>query len=55
MTNMFAPLTSVTTAITLATPMTTPSSVSTERILLAQSDCNASFSASLISILQTFR
>ena len=47
---MFAPLTSVTTAITLATPITTPSSVSTVRILFAHSDCTASINASLSSI-----
>ena len=49
-TNIFAPFTSVTTAITLATPITTPSSVSTVRILFAHSDCTASINASLTSI-----
>src|SRR5580704_1085615 len=49
-TYVFAPLTSVTTAITLVTPMTTPSSVNTERSLFAQSDCSAILTASLNSI-----
>ena len=49
-TYVFAPFTSVTTAITLVTPMTTPSSVSTERSLFAHSDCSAIFTASLNSI-----
>src|SRR5258708_165170 len=35
------PETKVTTAITAATPITTPSSVSTERNLFAHSDCSA--------------
>src|SRR5271170_6271416 len=53
-TYVFAPLTSVTTAMTLATPMTTPSSVSTERSLFAHSDCSAIFTASLNSIVLSF-
>src|SRR5271155_2412830 len=44
------PFTNVTTAMTLATPMTTPSRVRTERSLFAQSDCSAIFTASLNSI-----
>src|SRR5580700_339946 len=35
------PETNVTTAITAATPITTPSSVSTERSLLTHNDCSA--------------
>src|SRR5438093_3468262 len=35
------PLTNVTTAMTAATPITTPSSVKAERSLFAQSDCKA--------------
>src|SRR5580704_9782877 len=42
------PLTKVTTAITAATPITTPSSVSTERSLFAHSDRNAILIASEI-------
>src|SRR5580698_1808123 len=49
-TYVFAPFTSVTTAITLATPIITPSSVSTVRSLFCHSDCNASLIASLNSI-----
>src|ERR1700690_3199242 len=42
------PPTKVTTAITAATPMTTPRSVSTDLSLLAQSDCNAILMASVM-------
>src|ERR1700759_26587 len=42
------PFTNVTTAITAATPITTPSSVSTERSLFAHSDASAIFIASAI-------
>jgi len=49
-TYVLAPFTSVTTAITLATPIMTPSSVSTVRSLFCHSDCNASLIASLNSI-----
>src|SRR5258708_8052335 len=47
------PLTNVTTAITAATPMTTPSKVSTERSLFAHSDCNAMRMASPMFINRT--
>src|SRR5215475_2117721 len=46
------PLTKVTTAITAATPMTTPISVRAERSLFAQSDWRAIRMASEIFILQ---
>src|SRR5581483_12186829 len=42
------PETNVTTAMTAPTPMTTPSNVSTERSLFAQSDCSATRMASLM-------
>src|SRR5271167_1171751 len=42
------PLTKVTTAMTAATPMTTPSRVSTERSLFAQRDSKAMWMASTI-------
>src|SRR5579862_1919596 len=47
------PLTNVTTAMTAATPITTPSSVNAERSLFAQSDCSASRMASVIFIVFT--
>src|SRR5215469_9731189 len=40
------PFTNVTTAMTAATPMTTPSKVKTERSLFAHRDCNAMRTAS---------
>src|SRR5229473_7587112 len=44
------PLTNVTTAITAATPITTPSMVSAERSLFAHNDRNAILMASVIFI-----
>jgi hypothetical protein len=49
-TNCLAPLVRVTTVMTDATPMTTPSSVRMERSLLAQRDWSASLKASAKSI-----
>jgi len=45
-TNLFAPFTSVMTAITDATPMTTPSSVRMERNLFDHNDFSDIFTAS---------
>src|SRR3982074_1081677 len=47
------PLTNVTTAITAATPMTTPSKVNTERSLFAHSDWSAIRMASAMFIKRT--
>src|SRR5580704_16348648 len=46
------PLTKVTTAITAATPITTPSKVSAERSLFAHNDRNAILMASLMFMAQ---
>ena len=48
---LFAPFTMVITMITEATPITTPISVSTVRILLPHSDCSASLKASINCIV----
>ena len=47
------PLTKVTTAITAATPITTPSRVSRERSLFAHSDCRAMRMASTVFMSAT--
>ena len=53
-TNILAPLERVTTAMTEATPMTTPSMVRMVRILFAQSDCSATRIASVNCISGVF-